>query len=99
MKNLPSVMVLCLLLFGLSLSHATDTTTVAAAVKRIAPANVSIDAVESEGKKFVIRGTAASNQDVSKLMRALAEELGTPNLEKVQRQNDKSHFVLSIVVK
>ena len=66
-------------------------------IGEIVPANISLTDLEESDRYITLKGTAKSNTDISALMRAVQKsKLGDPQLEKITRKNDVSHFILRI---
>ena len=65
-------------------------------IRQNTPADIELTSIQEEETKIVIRGTANSNPDLAKYMRALPENVGEPELAQVTREDDKSVFVLMV---
>lgn len=60
------------------------------------PTGVTIASIGPDGDGLEIRGTASANSDVAALMRYLDKEIGSPELQSLQRENNVSTFVLRV---
>ncbi len=65
-------------------------------IRQNTPADIELTSIQEEETKIVIRGTANSNPDLAKYMRALSENVGEPELAQVTREDDRSVFVLMV---
>ena len=57
---------------------------------------IRIDAVSVESGMLNIRGRADENSDISRLMRYLDKNVGSPTLEYVKRSGSTSDFLLKV---
>ncbi len=70
-----------------------------AATKKIRaemPVNIVLDSVKIDGPGLVIEGRAVSNPDVAAFLRFLDEKIGRPDLQRVQRVDDSSVFMVIV---
>ena len=69
-------------------------------VREVAPSGVTLTEVEETPGSLRVVGHAKGNPEVAAFMRALLQaNLGNPELQQVQREGDRSHFVLRIEAK
>ena len=77
-------------------SIATAQTDWESTIRQNTPADIELTSIQEGETEIVIRGTANSNPDLAKYMRALSENVGDPELAQVTREDDKSVFVLMV---
>ncbi len=67
-------------------------------IRKVVPANIELTEVERKSTHLRVVGKAKENADVTRLMRAIDRaDLGSPQLENIQRKDDMSSFVLNIM--
>ena len=69
-------------------------------VKSVSIEGVTVTKIKNSDKKVMIIGTAKDNKFISKYMRALDSEVGSPNLEYIKKdkhgEGSMSNFAISI---
>ncbi len=66
-------------------------------IVEIIPVSVTLTDVQEKPDFLQIIGHACDNSDISSLLRAIDKaDLGSPNLQKVERKNGISYFVLRV---
>ena len=66
-------------------------------IRKSAPANVTLTAVNETRAYVEIEGFADSNQDISRLMQSISKNgLGFPELQQIKRNREVSVFVLHV---
>ncbi len=77
-------------------SIATAQTDWESTIRQNTPADIELTSIQEEETEIVIRGTANSNPDLAKYMRALSETVGKPELIQATREDDRSVFLLTV---
>lgn len=69
-------------------------------VRDVVPSGVTLTELEETPGSLRVTGHANGNADVAAFMRALLQaDLGSPELQQVEREGDRSRFVLRIKAK
>lgn len=82
------------LIFALQV-HASESTD---RIRAVIPDGITVQSIDERDGYVEVNGTAATNQEISVLMRAVDQAgLGDPQLEYVRRENGVSRFRVRIV--
>lgn len=67
-------------------------------IRAVIPDRITVQSIDEHDAYVEINGTAAANQEISALMRAVDQAgLGDPQLESIRRENGVSRFQVRVV--